>query len=228
MLPPTPRPTIIETACTLTSSSRELQSGRPERWDFYTGTGHGSTGGTLVGDLLYATGVYSAVESIVWQSVLQDTCDAAAAAGAAAPLVIDGGANIGQHFMFALVIALRYPLHAGYFSLLALAHGCRVVAFEPQQRMLPFIASSLHFNSFDPEHLALVPCALSDTDSGPEDCLLANEHPNWGEWSLVQSQVESSFSSLNQYVMSLEQEAAASPVLAAISPYPYLSMLCIR
>jgi hypothetical protein len=84
---------------------------------------------------------------------------------------------------------LSYSPYQGYFSLLALAHGCRVVAFEPQAVLWPFIANSLQLNSFNPENLALVPCALSSADSQPGDCLLANEHPNWGEFSLVKSQV---------------------------------------
>ena len=92
-------------------------------------------------------------------------------------------------------LSLSLPLptpcspYQGYFSLLALAHGCRVVAFEPQAVLWPFIANSLQLNSFDPENLALVPCALSSADSQPGECLLANEHPNWGEFSLVKSQV---------------------------------------
>ena len=96
-------------------------------------------------------------------------------------------------------LSLSLPLltpcspYQGYFSLLALAHGCRVVAFEPQAVLWPFIANSLQLNSFDPENLALVPCALSSADSQPGECLLANEHPNWGEFSLVKSQVGGTF-----------------------------------
>ena len=79
----------------LTSPNFE-QSGRPETWGSHTGS---DFGGSIVGDLIYATGAYSIVESMLWQSVLRDACHAAAVTGAssqAAPLVIDGGANIGE------------------------------------------------------------------------------------------------------------------------------------
>ncbi len=93
--------------------------------------------------------------------------------------------------IFTQIVLLPLPLSPGYFSLLSLALGCRVVAFEPQQRLWPIIAKSLHFNSFKPKDFALVPCALSDATPEPAslDCLLATEHSNWGEWSLQLSQV---------------------------------------
>jgi hypothetical protein len=81
------------------------QSGSPKPWDQHTGH---DGGGSVVGDLIYASGVFSVVESLVWQSVLSDACDAAAAAGAdheAAPLVIDGGANIGLRHATALSLS---------------------------------------------------------------------------------------------------------------------------
>ncbi len=52
-----------------------------------------------MGDLIYATGAYSIVETTLLQSVLRDACHAAAVTGASsqsAPLVVDGGANIGE------------------------------------------------------------------------------------------------------------------------------------
>ncbi len=187
------------------SSCVVKQSSRAETWGSLTGY---EFGGSLVGDLIYNTGVFSLVESLVWQSILRDVCDAAAATGADdqdLPLVVDGGANLGQCIITFFVVfnsiskaiaqtLHRYPsspsfLHLGYFSLLALSHGCRVIAFEPQQRLWPLISRSLHFNSFNIEHLAMVPCALSDHDSEPGNCLLANEHQNWGEWSLTPAQV---------------------------------------
>jgi hypothetical protein len=61
-----------------------------------------------VGDILYNTGVYSVVESLVWQSILRDSCDAAAAGGKAVPLVVDGGANLGQHMFPASCVLAHY------------------------------------------------------------------------------------------------------------------------
>ncbi len=63
-------------------------------------------GGSLVGDLIYTTGVYSVVESLIWQSILVEALRASAATGAGdevSPLVIDGGAHIGN-------CALRKPI----------------------------------------------------------------------------------------------------------------------
>jgi hypothetical protein len=66
-------------------------------WGEHTGA---DFGGSLVGDLVFVTGAYSVVESLIWQSVLADACDAAAAEGdVVAPLVIDGGANIGKSIL---------------------------------------------------------------------------------------------------------------------------------
>ena len=65
-------------------------------WGAWTGS---EMGGSVVGDLLYTTGVFSVVESLIWQSILRDVSASSAAAGTgrhASPLVIDGGANVGQ------------------------------------------------------------------------------------------------------------------------------------
>jgi len=176
-----------------------LQSDTATTWGGLTGA---DFGGSVVGDLVHSTGVFSVVESLMWQSILRDACDTvvAGAGNQAAPLVIDGGAHIGPRvFRHCIVCAfhlnlkspLPSPLPPGYFSLLSLALGCRVVAFEPQQRLLPIIARSLHFNSFNPEDFTLVPCALSAAAPEPasSECLMASDHPNWGEWSLVAFQV---------------------------------------
>ena len=59
-----------------------------------------------MGDLIYTTGVYSVVESLIWQSILVEALHASAATGAGdevSPLVIDGGAHIGE-------CALRKPI----------------------------------------------------------------------------------------------------------------------
>jgi hypothetical protein len=59
--------------------------------------------------------------------------------------------------------------------------GCRVLAFEPQMRLLPAFKRSLYFNNFDANRrLALIPCALSHN----RDVLTSKDHHNWGEWSL--------------------------------------------
>lgn len=65
--------------------------------------------------------------------------------------------------------------------------GCRVVAFEPQMRLLPALKRSLHFNNFDVnERLALIPCALSHN----HDVLTSKDHHNWGEWSLRRPEID--------------------------------------
>jgi len=77
-----------------------------------------------------------------------------------------------------------YLSHPGYFSMLALALGCSVTAFEPQQRLWPSIKRSLQFNSFDLKRFSLLPCALAADSPGPDECFVARDHLHWAEWSL--------------------------------------------
>ena len=66
------------------------------------------------------------------------------AEGRVPPLVVDVGANVG------------------YFTLLSLALGCRVTAFEPQQHIVPLMKSSLALNhpSFA-RRATWLPCAAA-------------------------------------------------------------------
>jgi hypothetical protein len=69
--------------------------------------------------------------------------------------------------------------------------GCRVVAFEPQMRLLPAFKRSLYFNNFDAnKRLALIPCALSHN----RDVLTSKDHHNWGEWSLRRADTDDNVS----------------------------------
>jgi hypothetical protein len=69
--------------------------------------------------------------------------------------------------------------------------GCRVLAFEPQMRLIPAIKRSLYFNNFDANKLlALVPCALAKDSN----VLIPNDHANWGEWSLSRFDLNDSVS----------------------------------
>jgi hypothetical protein len=69
--------------------------------------------------------------------------------------------------------------------------GCRVLAFEPQMRLLPAFKRSLYFNNFDAsKRLALVPCALSANN----DVLTSKDHHNWGEWSLRHAKIDDNVS----------------------------------
>ena len=69
--------------------------------------------------------------------------------------------------------------------MLALALGCSVTAFEPQQRLWPSIKQSLQFNSFDLKRFSLLPCALAADSPGPNECFVARDHLHWAEWSLL-------------------------------------------
>jgi hypothetical protein len=67
--------------------------------------------------------------------------------------------------------------------------GCRVLAFEPQARLLPAFKRSLYFNNFDSKKLlALIPCALAQNQKN----LTSQDHHNWGEWSLSRTGVSDS------------------------------------
>jgi FkbM family methyltransferase len=67
--------------------------------------------------------------------------------------------------------------------------GCRVLAFEPQARLLPAFKRSLYFNNFDSKKLlALIPCALAHNQKN----LTSQDHHNWGEWSLSRTGVNDS------------------------------------
>jgi len=85
--------------------------------------------------------------------------------------------------LFSLCFRMFYTC-TSYFTLLAMSLGCRVLAFEPQLRLLPALKRSLYFNNFDTNKLlTLIPCALSDVQS----VFSPNDHHNWGEWSLSES-----------------------------------------
>jgi hypothetical protein len=54
------------------------------------------------------------------------------------PLVVDVGMNVSSAISLVLYCRLFTPvLKVGYFSLLALSLGCRVIAFEPAVYILP-------------------------------------------------------------------------------------------
>jgi len=77
-----------------------------------------------------------------------------------------------------------FYIRSSYFTLLAMSLGCRVLAFEPQMRLLPAFKRSLYFNNFDTNKLlTLIPCALADVQSA----FTSKDHHNWGEWSLSDS-----------------------------------------
>jgi hypothetical protein len=101
------------------------------------------------------------------------------------PLVIDAGANYGWCFFSCHVhVVGKVHVCSRYFTLLAMSLGCRVLAFEPQMRLLPAIKRSLYFNNFDANKLlALIPCALAKDSN----VLTPKDHDNWGEWSLSRS-----------------------------------------
>ena len=89
-----------------------------------------------------------------------------------------GAVAYSHHFT---LIFKFHSCFTSYFSLLAMSLGCRVLAFEPQMRLLPAFKRSLYFNNFDAnKRLALIPCALSHN----RDVLTSKDHHNWGEWSL--------------------------------------------
>lgn len=123
------------------------------------------SGGSFVGDQIYATGLYSPTETSLFLFILRERCSELSPDGRP-PLVIDAGANIG------------------YFTLLSMSLGCRVLAFEPQLRLFPALKRSLYFNNFNANKLlALIPCALASS----HDVLTSKDHHNWGEWSLSHS-----------------------------------------
>jgi hypothetical protein len=91
-------------------------------------------------------------------------------------------------FCFAITVFYDF---SRYFTLLAMSLGCRVLAFEPQTRLLPVIKRSLYFNNFDSRLLALIPCALSHDQRD----LTYKDHHNWGEWSLSRASLNGNKSS---------------------------------
>ena len=108
------------------------------------------------------------------------------------PLVVDAGANIGCVCMLSpFQFDFSNSCFTSYFSLLAMSLGCRVLAFEPQMRLLPAFKRSLYFNNFDAnKRLALIPCALSHN----RDVLTSKDHHNWGEWSLRRAETDDNVS----------------------------------
>lgn len=80
-----------------------------------------------VSAIIRQSGGYAPVESAVVSAVLRRSCRAGPT-GAPPPLVLDVGANLG------------------YFALMAAAHGCRVVAYEPSVRLCGMLAASAALN----------------------------------------------------------------------------------
>jgi len=97
---------------------------------------------SILNEHLLKFGMFAPTESLIFALVLRQ-CQQAR--GTRAPLVIDVGVNIG------------------YFSLLALAFGCRVIGFEPQTRILPFVRRSLALNAGFAERYTVFNCAASSS-----------------------------------------------------------------
>ncbi|MBT7958998.1 MAG: FkbM family methyltransferase [Akkermansiaceae bacterium] len=121
-----------------------------------------------IGIMVRKAGYFAEAETLLFQRILTQDCSN--------KLVVDVGANIG------------------YFTMLSLASGCRVVAFEPQPGARELIRQSLRLNYFNYEKITLLPGVVG-THDGTGSISLDGE---WGMRSMA-SDISSEKASVSQF-----------------------------
>jgi len=140
-------------------------------------------------NVLGEQGVWEPIETTLFKRLLERDCGAGARVddSSARPLVLDVGVNLG------------------YFSMYALALGCRVAGVEANTELIPYIASSLALNGVPQHQYCLYNAAASDS-SGGSVSLQTNT-----DWALTQ--VYDDGSGIRRHASQRDQEANNGPRL---------------